>query len=166
MNCKELVYLLGDYIDGSMDEHLRRDLDEHIALCDSCTNYLNTYDKTKNLCRQIQLDEIPEEFRERLRAFVLEKARECHKGIEKYLKMAVEERRQEADRMLRAYREDRLSPTLAMLFRRHSEICEICGAFLRAHQDGKEPPSVTEDLEGHLVDFLDALPPGELPYRP
>jgi hypothetical protein len=162
----ELVHLLGDYLDGSMDEHLRSDLDEHIALCDSCMNFLSTYDKTKNICRQIQLDEIPEEFRERLRTFVLEKAREHHKGIEKYVRMAAKERRQQADMMLLAYREDRLSPTLAMLFRRHSEICETCGAYLRAYQDGNELPPVTEDLEAHLVDILDALPPGELPYRP
>jgi len=43
MNCKELVYLLGEYLDGSMEEHLRKDLDSHIAMCDSCTNFLNTY---------------------------------------------------------------------------------------------------------------------------
>ena len=165
MNCKELVYLLGDYLDGSMDEYLRRDLDDHIALCDSCTNFLNTYDKTRSICRQVQLDEIPEEFRERLKSFVINKAREHHKGIEKYLKMAELERRQQAERMLRAYREDRLSPTLALLFRRHSEICEICGAFLRAYQDGNKLPSVSEDIETHLVEFLDALPPGEHPYR-
>jgi len=166
MNCKELVYLLGDYLDGSMDQYLRRDLDDHIALCDSCTNFLNTYDKTRNICRQVQLDEIPEEFRERLKSFVIDKAREHHKGIEKYLKMAAKDRRQQAETMLRAYREDRLSPTLALLFRRHSEICEICGAFLRAYQDGNELPSVSEDIETHLVEFLDALPPGEHPYRP
>jgi hypothetical protein len=165
MNCKELVYLLGDYLDGSMDEHLRSDLDDHISLCDSCTNFLSTYDKTRIICRRVQMDEIPEEFRERLKSFVIEKAREHHKGIEKYLKMAAKERRQQAEMMLRAYREDRLSPTLALLFRQHSEICETCGAFLRAYQGGKEPPSVSEDLEAHLVDFLDALPPGEVPYR-
>jgi hypothetical protein len=166
MNCKELVYVLGEYLDGSMEEQLRSDLDAHIALCDSCTNFLSTYDKTRSACRQVQLDEIPEEFRERLRAFVLEKAKEHHKGIEKYLKMAARERRQQAETMLRAYREDRLSPSLALLFRRHSEVCETCGAFLRAYQDGDEPPSFSEDLEAHLVNFLDALPPGEVPYRP
>ena len=79
MNCKELVYLLGDYLDGTMEEQLRGELDVHIEMCDSCMNFLNTYDKTRIICRQIRLSEIPEEFRERLRSFVIAKARE-HKG--------------------------------------------------------------------------------------
>jgi len=66
MNCKELAYLLGDYLDGTMEEQLRGELDVHIEMCDSCMNFLNTYDKTRIICRQIRLSEIPEEFKSRL----------------------------------------------------------------------------------------------------
>jgi hypothetical protein len=31
MNCKELAYLLADYLDGTMDPRMRAELDEHIA---------------------------------------------------------------------------------------------------------------------------------------
>ena len=105
MNCKELVYLLGDYLDGTMEEQLRGELDVHIGMCEPCMNFLNTYDKTRIICRQVQLSEIPEEFRERLRSFVIEKAREHHKGIEKYLALAAEERRNQVRSLLRAFRE-------------------------------------------------------------
>jgi len=165
MNCKELVYLLGEYLDGTMEEQLRGELDVHIAMCDSCLNFLNTYDKTRIICRQIRLSEIPEEFRERLRSFVIEKAREHHKGIEKYLALAAEERRNQVRSLLRAFREGRLSPSLSVLFDAHRNRCEICGAFIRALNGGEDPTSVPPEIEEHFAEFLDALPPGEEPYR-
>jgi hypothetical protein len=165
MNCKELTYLLGDYLDGTMEEQLRGELDVHIAMCDSCTNFLNTYDKTRIICRQIQLSEIPEEFRERLRTFVVEKAREHHKGIEKYIALAAEEQRTQVRSLLRAFREQRLSPYLSVLFDAHRTRCDICGSFLRGLNSGEDPPSVSPEIEAHFAGFLDALPPGEEPYR-
>ncbi|HJX72524.1 MAG TPA: zf-HC2 domain-containing protein [Candidatus Deferrimicrobiaceae bacterium] len=165
MNCKELAYLLGDYLDGTMEEQLRGELDVHIEMCDSCTNFLNTYDKTRIICRQVRLSEIPEEFRERLRSFVIAKAREHHKGIEKYLALAAEERRKEVRSLLRAFREKRLSPSLSVLFDAHRNRCEICGAFIRALNGGEDPTSVPPGIEEHFAEFLDALPPGEEPYR-
>ncbi len=167
MNCKELVYLLGDYIDGSMEESLRRELDAHIAMCDSCTNFLATYDKTRILCRQVKLHEIPEEFRARLKSFVMAKAEERHKGIEKYIRLAEEERRREVDSLIAAYRERRLTPAAAVLFDAHRDRCPRCGAFLRSlNGGGGHNPDVPSTIVDHLAEFLDALPPGEGPFRP
>ena len=165
MNCKELVYLLGEYIDGSMEEQLRGDLDAHIAMCESCTNFLATYDKTRLIFRQVQLSEIPGEFRERLRSFLAEKAREHHQGIDRYRKMAAEEQRGQVEALLRAYHEGRLSPSLSRLFDLHRERCETCGAFLRSLNGGKETQPVPPEIEEHLADFFEALPPGEEPFR-
>lgn len=165
MNCKELVYLLGEYLDGSMEEQLRGELDAHIAMCDSCMNFLNTYDRTKIICRQVQLNEIPEEFRERLRSFVTAKAGEYSREIEKYRRMAAEDRRKQVESLLRAFREERLSPFLSVLFDAHEIRCEICGAFIRALNGGEDPKPVSPEIEEHLAGFLDALPPGEEPYR-
>src|SRR5512145_749514 len=119
MNCKELVYLLGDYIDGTMEESLRKELDLHIAMCDSCMNFLATYDRTRIACRQVKLAEIPEEFRARLKSFVMSKAEERHAGIEKYIRLAEEERSREVNSLLAAYREKRLTPAAAVLFDSH-----------------------------------------------
>lgn len=165
MNCKELAYLLGDYLDGSMEEQLRKDLDAHIAMCESCMNFLKTYDTTKLICRQVRLTEIPEEFRERLNSFVMQKAREHHQGLEKYRKMAAEEQKRNVENLLRAFREQRLSPPLSLLFDTHRDRCETCGEFLRYLNGGGEPRPCPEEIEGHFAEFLEAIPPGEEPFR-
>jgi len=166
MNCKELVYLLSDYINGTMEELLRQELSVHIDLCEPCLNFLKTYDKTRILCRQIRPEEIPEEVRNRLKAFVLQKAREHHRDIEKYLERAARERREQVADILRAYFANQLSPTMEILFRAHHDRCETCGAFLRDINDGKASTAVPPDIEEHIAEFLDALPPGEVPTLP
>ena len=164
MNCKELVYLLEDYLDGSMEELLRKDLDDHIVMCESCTNFLKTYDKTKMICRQVRLTDIPEEFRERLKSFVVEKAREHHQGMEKYRKLAAEEQKRNVENLLKAFREQRLAPSLSLLFDTHRDLCDTCGGFIRYLNGGGEPKPCPEEIEEHFAEFLEALPPGEEPY--
>lgn len=166
MNCKELVYLLGDYIDGTMEESLRRELDVHISMCDSCMNFLATYDKTRIACQQVRLHEIPAEFRARLKSFVMMKAEERHKGIEKYIRLAEEETRREVEALIAAYRQKRLTPTAAVLFDAHRDRCPKCGAFLRSLNGGPRKPDVPSEILEHLAEFYDALPPGEEPTRP
>lgn len=166
MNCKELVYLLADYLDGSMEETLRQELSVHIELCEPCLNFLKTYDKTRIICRQLRPEEIPEEMRLRLKAFVLQKAREHHREIEKYLEQAAAERREQVAGILRAYVANELSPTMNVLFRAHREGCPRCGGFLKSINGGKKVPDVPSDIEEHIAEFLDALPPGEAPTLP
>lgn len=164
MNCKELVYLLADYLDGSMEAHLRNDLDAHIAMCDSCKNFLNTYDRTRIICRQVRMDEIPDEFRERLRSFVLEKAQEYRREIDHYRAAAAEEQKERAEALLSAYRKRRLSPALSLAFEAHRERCAACGAYLRYMNGGKEAPPRSEEVEQHLAGLFDEIPPGDDPF--
>ena len=166
MNCKELVYLLCDYLDGSMDESLRKELDAHIAMCDSCMNFLATYDKTRHACRQVRLEEVPEEFRARLRSFIMKMAEERHGGIEKYKRLAEEERTREVDSLVTAYCERRLTPPAAVLFDAHRDRCPRCGVFLRSLNGPEGRRVIPAEIVEHLSEFLDALPPGEEPYRP
>ena len=166
MSCKELVYLLSDFLDGSMEEHLRQELSAHIEMCEHCLNFLRTYDKTRILCRQVRPEEIPEEMRLRLRSFVLQKASEHHRDIEKYLERAARERREQVADILRAYLAHRLSPTLDILFRTHRDGCETCGGFLKSINGGQEYSRIPTDIEEHIAEFLEALPPGEAPTLP
>lgn len=165
MNCKELVYLLGDYVEGAMEEHLKRDLDAHIAMCESCTNFLRTYDTTRIICRKIRLSDLPEEFRERLRSFVIEKSTEYRRELDKYRRMALEEQKTKVEELLLAFRARRLSPSLSQLFEMHRERCATCGAFIRLLNGGGDGRPCPEDLEEHLAGFFDAIPPGEEPFR-
>ncbi len=166
MNCKELVYLLGDYVDRTMEESLRKELEDHISMCDSCKNFLATYDKTRIAARQIRLADIPEEFRERLKSFIMSKAEERHKGIDKYIRLAAEERATQANSLLAAYREKRLTATAAVMFNSHRDRCPRCGAFLRSLNGAGGNVRIPADIVDHLADFLDALPPGEDPFLP
>jgi uncharacterized protein with PIN domain len=166
MNCKELVYLLEDYLDGSMEEHLKGELAAHIEKCPPCKSFLKTYDSTRILCRQMRPEEIPPEVRARLKQFVMARAREHHRDIGKYRERAVRERREQVIALIRAYTSNRLTPAMAAIFEIHKDRCEKCGAFLRSANGGKPLPPVPTEVEEHLAEFLDALPPGEFPTLP
>lgn len=169
MNCKELVYLLGDYLEGTMEEELRREFSEHLEMCEPCMNFLNTYDTTRILCRQIRPQEIPVEVRLRLKAFVMEKVQEQNKNIEKYLVLAARERHEQAEMLLSAFAANKLSPVMAVMFESHKERCEICGGLLKSINGGKPLESLpvrSSELEEHIADFIEALPPGEFPTSP
>lgn len=84
MMCNELVNLLADYLDGSMDPILREELKGHIELCESCMSFLKTYDITRIVAREARSEEIPLDFRESLKRFVLDKIREGSEEIRKY----------------------------------------------------------------------------------
>lgn len=163
MNCKELVYLLEDYLEGTMEEHLMRDFSAHIEKCEPCKNFLKTYDTTRILCRKMKPEEIPAEVRTRLKEFVMEKGREYRKDIEKYRERAVCERREQVAALIGAYVSHRLSPTSSALFEAHRDRCPKCGAFLRSINGGKAPSPVPPEVEEHLAEFLETLPLGESP---
>lgn len=43
MNCRELIEYLSEYIDGGLDPHTRARFDEHLAECEDCAAYLDSY---------------------------------------------------------------------------------------------------------------------------
>ena len=166
MNCKELVYLLEDFLDGTMEEHLRQDLAAHIEKCEPCKNFLKTYDTTRILCRRMKPEEIPAEVRARLKEFVMAKGKEYRGNIEKYRERAARERREQVAALVGAYVSNRLSPSTAALFEAHRDRCPKCGAVLRSINGGKTPPPIPPEVEEHLAEFLETLPPGEFPTFP
>ena len=54
MNCKELAYMLADYIDGSMDPRLREELDAHLAKCEPCMAFTKTFQATCEGTRKLR----------------------------------------------------------------------------------------------------------------
>jgi predicted anti-sigma-YlaC factor YlaD len=58
MVCKECIETLGDYLDGSLREDLKMELDEHFKDCPPCLAFFNTYKKSTRLCKNA-LSEIP-----------------------------------------------------------------------------------------------------------
>ncbi|MFQ5830229.1 MAG: anti-sigma factor family protein [Candidatus Methylomirabilia bacterium] len=70
VSCRELVELLGDYLDGVLDSAGAQALGAHLADCQECTAFINTYRGTVWAVRQLREEEIPPQLRERLLAFL------------------------------------------------------------------------------------------------
>jgi hypothetical protein len=51
--CRELVWLLSDYLDGVLDPEWRARADEHLRHCDGCTQYLDQIRATVDLLAQL-----------------------------------------------------------------------------------------------------------------
>ncbi len=46
ITCKELIAFLADYLDGALPAEKNAELERHLAICDSCVEYIATYRET------------------------------------------------------------------------------------------------------------------------
>ena len=73
LSCWEIVELVTDYLEGTMDPDLRAAFDAHLAGCDGCTHYLEQIEATIRLAGTIEPDELSPGFKadlvEAFRAF-------------------------------------------------------------------------------------------------
>ncbi len=72
LRCRDIVELLGEYLDGALDPATADALTAHLADCHECTAFLNTYRGTVRTTRQLQEEELPPALRERLLTFLRE----------------------------------------------------------------------------------------------
>lgn len=70
VSCRSLVELLGDYLDGALDRAAAQALGAHLADCQECTAFMNTYRGTVWAIRELREEELPPQLRERLLAFL------------------------------------------------------------------------------------------------
>ena len=75
MTCRELIAVLDDYLDGTLPDDLRGDLEAHLANCVPCRAYLATYRKTRDIGATAARVEMPDEMRARVRRFLRDKLR-------------------------------------------------------------------------------------------
>jgi anti-sigma factor RsiW len=66
MACKELVELVTEYLEGSLEVAEGIRLEAHLAECDGCSTYLEQMRTTIRLTGMLSEDRIPAEGRERL----------------------------------------------------------------------------------------------------
>lgn len=66
MNCRTLVELVTEYLEGSLPEEERAAIDAHLATCDGCSNYLEQMRTTIRLTGELSDELIPPEAREPL----------------------------------------------------------------------------------------------------
>jgi anti-sigma factor RsiW len=164
MNCKELVDILGDYVDGTMAPGLKEEFSEHIRKCEACLSFLKSYDRTRLVARDLRPQEMPEEMRLKLRSFVLKKAREQRQDVEKYLDRISAERVALARRFFAAWRDETLPSSAVERMAEHARRCAACNAIVSELAAGgvvQEPSSRTGE---HVAEILDSLPAGENPF--
>lgn len=66
MTCREMVELVTDYLEGTLSRRVRRRVDEHLAVCDGCTTYLEQMRETIRLTGMLTEEQIPEHQKQRL----------------------------------------------------------------------------------------------------
>ncbi len=68
--CRDIVELLGEYIDGELDPGTAEALRAHLADCWECMAFIKTYRGTVRMTRQLREEQIPPALRERLLTFL------------------------------------------------------------------------------------------------
>ena len=51
ITCEELVEFLVDYHAGDLPDDQRSEFERHLGVCPECVDYVKTYEKTVELCR-------------------------------------------------------------------------------------------------------------------
>jgi predicted anti-sigma-YlaC factor YlaD len=82
VKCTEFLRELTDYLDGTMNESMRAELDEHLHWCHDCHVVMNTTKKTIEIYRDNQLYELPQPLRNRLHQAIMSRCRDSKHGKE------------------------------------------------------------------------------------
>ena len=166
MNCKELAYMLADYIDGSMDPRLREELDDHLSRCEPCMAFTKTFratcEGTRKLREAIEYA-IPTEVRERLESFVRAAALKYPEKMREYRDQIERDRREKVADLVSAATAGKLSSAMALLMESHCAACPECREYFDASRTtgtsrACDPPA---GIRSHLIALMQALPPGE-----
>jgi anti-sigma factor RsiW len=73
MTCRDAIAVLADYLDQSLAADALGELERHLADCVPCRAYLATYTKTRAIGAEAQRVVMPEEMKDRLRRFLLDR---------------------------------------------------------------------------------------------
>jgi anti-sigma factor RsiW len=70
VHCRHVVELILDYLEGNLDPEERQAFEAHIADCKNCWRFLCSYQETISLGRELRVEDVPPDVRERLETFV------------------------------------------------------------------------------------------------
>ncbi len=79
MKCEELLALLNDYVDGTVDPVIFEEFEAHMAGCNPCQVVVDNIRKTITLYKHGKPIELPTACRERLHAALRRRWQETHK---------------------------------------------------------------------------------------
>jgi len=71
LTCRDLIALLLDYLEATLDEDTVALFERHLRDCAPCRAYLRTYDWSRRLVGEVERVDMPVEMRDRLRDLLL-----------------------------------------------------------------------------------------------
>ena len=78
MNCKQLLAVLNDYVDGDIAPGVCAELERHLAGCNPCQVVVDNIRQTITLYTEGKPCELPLAFRQRLHALLRQRWKETH----------------------------------------------------------------------------------------
>ena len=66
LTCHEMVEIITDYLEDALSAEDRRRVEEHLAICPGCANYLEQMRETIRLTGLLTEEQIPEEQKQEL----------------------------------------------------------------------------------------------------
>jgi anti-sigma factor RsiW len=78
MKCEELLTMLNDYVDGTVDPAICAEFEQHMKGCNPCQIVVDNIRKSITLYKGGQPYELPVQFRDRLHRALREKWKEKH----------------------------------------------------------------------------------------
>jgi len=80
MKCEQLLAVLNEYVDGTVDPDLCEEFEKHMAGCHPCQVVVDNIRKTITLYQAGQPYELPRAFRERLHAALRDRWKQTPTG--------------------------------------------------------------------------------------
>jgi anti-sigma factor RsiW len=78
VTCEQATALLLDYVSGTLDLATTLIVERHLARCDDCVAFLQTYKETIRATRTLRYDVMPEELQHRLLHILHARMRGAH----------------------------------------------------------------------------------------
>jgi anti-sigma factor RsiW len=66
LTCHDVIQIISDYIEGALSAEDRRRVEEHLAICEGCTTYLEQMAETIRLTGMLRQEQIPDDQKQRL----------------------------------------------------------------------------------------------------
>jgi predicted anti-sigma-YlaC factor YlaD len=76
VTCSEFLKELTDYLDNTIDQRTRVELEDHLQWCHNCYVVCNTTKRTIEIYRDSRLFELPDDLRNRLRTAIIGKCKQ------------------------------------------------------------------------------------------
>ena len=80
MKCDELLRMLNEYVDGTVDPAICHEFEAHMAGCNPCQVVVDNIRKTITLYKSGQEVALPATFRDRLHSALRQRWKETHPG--------------------------------------------------------------------------------------